>query len=178
MAKTSKAAPAKTKKQATPDGNEANIGISERNKQAVAADLNKLLSDEFVLYVKTRKFHWNVEGSQFHDLHLFFEKQYDELADIIDEVAERIRKIGHYALGAMQHYLKEASLLESLDNETTATEMLQELLDDHDTVIREMRELIGKFDGTYKDAGSADFITGLVEKHETMAWMLRATAKK
>src|SRR6187402_2257249 len=114
MAKESKVKPAaKTvTKASTKESQETNIGIIESNKQSVADELNKLLSDEFVLYTKTRKFHWNVEGAQFHDLHLFFEKQYTQIETIIDEVAERIRKIGHYALGSMQHYLQEASLLE------------------------------------------------------------------
>lgn len=167
-----------TKTKATNESNETNIGIVESNKQSVADELNKLLADEFVLYTKTRKFHWNVEGAQFHDLHLFFEKQYNQLALIIDEVAERVRKLGHYALGSMKHYLKEASLLENEDKANTADSMLQELLDDHETIIRRLRSDIEKFQEKYKDAGSADFITGLVEQHETMAWMLRATAKR
>lgn len=154
-----------------------NIGISESNKQAVADELNKLLADEFLLYTKTRKFHWNVEGAQFHDLHLFFEKQYTQLATMMDEVAERIRKIGHYALGSMNQFLKEASLLEHEDNETSSATMLQQLLEDHETIIRRLRSDIDKFQDKYKDAGTADFITGLIEQHETMAWMLRATAK-
>lgn len=164
-------------KATTKESQETNIGIIEANKQAVADELNQLLSDEFVLYTKTRKFHWNVEGAQFHDLHLFFEKQYTQIETIIDEVAERIRKIGHYALGSMQHYLKEASLLENTDQENTAASMLKELLEDHETIIRRLRSDIEKFQDKYKDAGSADFITGLIEQHETMAWMLRATAK-
>lgn len=164
-------------KAATKESQETNIGIIEANKQSVANELNKLLSDEFVLYTKTRKFHWNVEGAQFHDLHLFFEKQYNQLALIIDEVAERVRKLGHYALGSMKHYLQEASLLENEDKENTAATMLQELLEDHETLIRRLRADIETFQEKYKDAGSADFITGLVEQHETMAWMLRATAK-
>lgn len=165
-------------KAATAESKETNIGIVESNKQSVANELNKLLADEFVLYTKTRKFHWNVEGAQFHDLHMFFEKQYNQLALIIDEVAERVRKLGHYALGSMKHYLKEASLLENEDKANTADSMLQELLEDHETLIRRLRSDIEKFQDKFKDAGSADFITGLVEQHETMAWMLRATAKR
>ncbi|PSK90050.1 Dps family protein [Taibaiella chishuiensis] len=176
MAKSTSKPATKATKTAV-DLSEANIGISEANKQAVADELNKLLSDEFLLYTKTRKFHWNVEGAQFHDLHLFFEKQYTQLADIMDSVAERIRKIGHYALGSMSQFLKETSLLEHSDNETPASSMLAQLLDDHETIIRRLRSDIDKFQDKYKDAGSADFITGLIEAHETMAWMLRATAK-
>lgn len=177
MAKTTKTATAKPKGTSTTALSEANIGISTSNKQAVADELNKLLADEFLLYTKTRKFHWNVEGAQFHDLHLFFEKQYTQLATIMDEVAERIRKIGHYAIGSMKHFLQEASLLENEDAGTSSAAMLQQLLDDHETIIRKLRSDIDRFQEKYKDAGSADFITGLIEQHETMAWMLRATAK-
>lgn len=167
----------KNQKEITSVANDTNIGISEPNKQAVANELNKLLADEFVLYTKTRKFHWNVEGAQFHDLHLFFEKQYDQIAIIMDNVAERIRKIGHYAIGSMSQFLKEASLLEHEDQETPSSAMLQQLLEDHETIIRRLRKDIDTFQDKYKDAGTADFITGLIEQHETMAWMLRATAK-
>lgn len=157
---------------------EADIGITEKHKQAVADELNRLLSNEFLLYTKTRKFHWNVEGPQFHDLHLFFEKQYGQLAEIMDEVAERIRKIGHYALGSMKHYLAEATLLENEDHESSSESMLEQLLDDHETIIRHLRRCVDDFEEKYKDVGSADFITGLIKRHETMAWMLRATAKR
>ncbi len=175
--KQEKKAPAAAVKTNKAEATQTNIGISESNKQAVADELNQLLADEFLLYTKTRKFHWNVEGAQFHDLHLFFEKQYTQLADIMDAVAERIRKIGHYAIGSMNQFLKEASLLEHESYGTPASAMLQELLDDHETIIRRLRSDIDSFDNKYKDAGSADFITGLIEQHETMAWMLRATAK-
>ena len=64
--------------------------------QAVADKLQVLLADEHILYTKTRNYHWNVVGDNFHEMHLFFEGQYGELAEIIDEIAERIRMIGHY----------------------------------------------------------------------------------
>lgn len=174
-----KAIKSNNKNTGTDKGNQpgTNIGISNAHTQAVANELNSLLADEFVLYTKTRKFHWNVEGVNFHELHAFFEKQYDQLAIIMDEVAERIRKIGHYALGSMKHFLQEATLLESEDQSATAAEMLEQLLEDHETIIRRLRGNIDKFEEQYKDVASADFITGLIEQHETMAWMLRATAR-
>ena len=60
------------------------IGISPKNLQAVAAELSKLLADEFVLYTKTRNAHWNVEGPDFHSMHIFFEQQYEHLEDVVD----------------------------------------------------------------------------------------------
>lgn len=150
------------------------IGISEDNRQAVANILNHLLSDEFVLYTKTRKFHWNVQGIHFHDLHLFFESQYKELAEIMDEVAERIRKLGHYSLGTLQQFLQETDLLEHTDDESSAEVMLEALLEDHETIIREIRHAINPIEEKHKDVGTADFLTGLLEQHESMAWMLRS----
>ncbi len=151
------------------------IGISTANRKTVADDLNQLLADEVLLYIKTRKFHWNVVGPQFHDLHLFLEGQYNELALIVDAVAERVRKIGFYATGSMKQFLSDTQLKEHNADGGITFDMLSELISDHDTIIRHIRELITKFDETCDDAGSADFVTGLVEKHEKMAWMLRAT---
>jgi starvation-inducible DNA-binding protein len=150
------------------------IGISEDNRQAVANILNHLLADEFVLYTKTRKFHWNVKGIHFHDLHLFFESQYKELAEIMDEVAERIRKLGHYSLGTLQQFLDETNLLEHTDDGSSAEVMIEALLEDHETIIRELRKAIDPIQEKHKDAGTADFLTGLMEQHESMAWMLRS----
>lgn len=150
------------------------IGISEDNRQAVANILNHLLADEFVLYTKTRKFHWNVKGIHFHDLHLFFESQYKELAEIMDEVAERVRKLGHYSLGTLQQFLDETNLLEHTDDGSSAEVMIEALLEDHETIIRELRKAIDPIQEKHKDAGTADFLTGLMEQHESMAWMLRS----
>lgn len=150
------------------------IGISEDNRQAVANILNHLLADEFVLYTKTRKFHWNVKGIHFHDLHLFFESQYKELAEVMDEVAERIRKLGHYSLGTLQQFLAETNLLEHTDDGSSAEIMIEALLEDHETIIRELRKAIDPIQEKHKDAGTADFLTGLLEQHESMAWMLRS----
>jgi len=152
----------------------ADIGISEADRQAVATILNRILANEYVLYTKTRKFHWNVEGIHFHDLHLFFESQYKELAEMMDEVAERVRKIGHYALGTLQQFLKETDLLEHIDDGSSSTLMIEVLLDDHQTIIKEIRKVIDSVQGEYNDAGTADFLTGLMEQHEGMAWMLRS----
>lgn len=70
------------------------IGISEKNRNATAFILNTLLADEYVLYTKTRNYHWNVTGTHFSEYHKFFESQYEALDGIIDEVAERVRSLG------------------------------------------------------------------------------------
>jgi len=151
-----------------------NTGISEENSKKVADALNQVLADEFVLYTKTLNFHWNIEGRDFHALHLFLEEQYNQLQIIIDSVAERVRKVGHFSTGSMQEFLNAASLKEHQGAASISEEMIAELASDHDSMIRKTRTLIDDFE-EYDDAGSSDFITAIMKEHEKMAWMLRAS---
>ena len=153
---------------------EPNIGITQKNRQAVSVALAKLLADEFVLYTKTRNAHWNVEGSDFHAMHLFFESQYEQLGDIMDSVAERIRTIGHYAPATLKSFLKLTHLSEYTESRNKSLDFIKELLGDHESIIEFIRGNINPFANTYKDAGTSDYITGVMEAHEKMAWMLRA----
>jgi starvation-inducible DNA-binding protein len=89
-----------------------NIGLSEAQREGVVTILNTLLSDEYLLYTKTRNYHWNVVGPQFHDLHKFFEAQYNALNEIVDDVAERARALGGNAFGTMAEFLKHTRLKE------------------------------------------------------------------
>jgi starvation-inducible DNA-binding protein len=152
---------------------ETNIGISAEDKQKVATLLNKLLADENVLYIKTRNFHWNITGENFYGLHILLEKHYQELDGMIDDTAERIRQIGHFAVATMKDYLEITNLLEVEHHDLTAENMVKKLVEDHETIIRILRHDIIK-DENYKDEGTADFATALLEKHAKMAWMLRA----
>jgi len=150
-----------------------NIGISDAHLSETSNLLNSLLADEFTLYAKTRNYHWNVTGPHFSDLHKFFESQYEALDEIMDSVAERVRMLGHYALGTITDFAKSTRLVEGQQADN-ANKMIQSLLDDHETIIREIRNDINKVNDTCKDAGTADFLTGIMEDHEKMAWMLRA----
>lgn len=89
-----------------------NIGLSDEQREGVVGILNTLLADEYVLYTKTRNYHWNVVGPQFNDLHKFFEAQYNALNEIVDDVAERSRALGGSALGTMTEFLKFTRLKE------------------------------------------------------------------
>jgi len=153
------------------------IGIKPANTAQVAQSLNVLLSDEHVLYVKTRKAHWNVEGPDFLSIHRFFEEQYKQLEDIIDEIAERIRTIGHFAEATLASFLKETHLSEETREKNDSAGFMKALLQDHETIIIHLRENIDIYDNEWEDKGTSDFITGLMETHEKMAWMLRAHLK-
>lgn len=149
------------------------IGISPKNLKAVTSLLSIVLADEVVLYTKTRKFHWNVAGESFMELHLLFEKQYNELEEAIDEIAERINKLGEKTIGTMKEFLDITHLKEAPGVYPSRKEMIKELLTDHETVIKELRKAVEQCQDEYKDAGTADFLTGLMEDHETNAWKLR-----
>ena len=153
------------------------IGIKPENSVKVADSLNKLLSDEHVLYIKTRNAHWNVEGTDFAAIHKFFESQYIQLDEIIDQVAERIRAIDHYTEGTMTNFLKLTQLSEESRENNDSLSYIKDLLSDHESVIIELRENINRFAKDWHDLGSSDFITSLMETHEKMAWMLRAHLK-
>lgn len=155
----------------------ANIGLTDKNAQEIAQILNKILANEQVLYAKTRNYHWNYEGDNFMEMHKFFEGQYEELAEMIDEVAERIRQIGHYAEGRLKEYLKLTDLTEPAST-PDQQKQVKNLLDDHETIVRLLRNKVDETANKLKDAGTSDFLTGLMEKHEKMAWMLRAYTKK
>lgn len=155
-----------------------NIGISKENRQAVTDILSELLADEFLLYTKTLRAHWNLEGHDFHTKHEFFEEHYNAIKVFTDSVAERIRKVGHYAPGTMGDFLKLTHLSEKYEGDNTSPEYIAALLEDHDSIIQFIRKNIGKVEDEYKDAGTADFLTGLMQEHEEMAWMLRATIAK
>ena len=156
---------------------ETRIGIKQKLLEKVAFDLSKVLADEFVLYTKTRNAHWNVEGPDFHSAHKFFESQYEFLDEAMDDVAERIRSVGHYAPATLKDFLKLTKLSEESRKSNDSTGFTKELLADHEAIIIRLREYINVFAVDYNDAGSSDFITGLMEKHEKMSWMLRAHLK-
>jgi starvation-inducible DNA-binding protein len=150
-----------------------NTGIPENHLQPLATMLNTLLADEFVLYTKTRNYHWNVTGPGFMDLHKFFEGQYEELDIVIDDIAERSRAIGHFAVGSLKQYLSITRLLEG-ELAATSKEMLQNLLNDHETIIKILRNDIAVSADSYKDVGTSDFLTGLLKQHEKTAWFIRS----
>lgn len=151
------------------------IGLTDKSRAGVAAILNTVLADEYVLYTKTRNYHWNVVGPQFNDLHKFFESQYEAIDETIDEVAERVRALGEPSAGSMAEFLKLARLKESAsEKKLTAEKMIEHLLHDHEALITTLREDLETVASKFKDTGNQDFLTGLMEEHEKMAWMLRS----
>ncbi len=151
-----------------------NIGLTEEQRKGVSHLLNQDLSDAYLLLVKTKKYHWDVVGPQFRTLHLLWEEHYTALTESIDAIAERVRSLGGYPIGTMEGFLKLTSLKEHGGDVPTATGMVSNLVDDHEQIIRNLREHIDRSSEEFHDEGTADFLTGLMEEHEKMAWMLRS----
>lgn len=153
---------------------ENNIGITTANRQHVSDELAKLLGDEFIVYAKTRNAHWNVEGMDFYTKHLLFESQYKEIDEILDSIAERMRKIGHYAPATLTQLLQLTHLTEVTDYKNDSRGYVKILLEDHESIITFLRKIINPIGSVYSDVGTSDFLTGLLGQHEKMAWILRA----
>lgn len=149
------------------------IGIAQEHLQKVNNLLSVVLSDEMTLYIKTRKFHWNVAGESFMELHKLFESQYAELEVIIDTVAERIGKLGGKTIGTMNEFSLLSRIVEHPNEYPVRKSMLSQLLSDHEILITELRKDVDLCAIDYHDAGTADLLTGMLQQHETIAWILR-----
>jgi starvation-inducible DNA-binding protein len=150
-----------------------NIGISEKNLSDITTLLSSVLANDMTLYVKTRKYHWNVKGESFMELHKLFENHYKQLEESIDEIAERISKLGGNTIGTMKEFLELSSIEELPGNYPTSIDMISDLVKDHETIIIQLRQYVAECSNGLEDAGTADFLTGLLVEHETISWTLR-----
>jgi starvation-inducible DNA-binding protein len=148
------------------------IGINDRDREAIALGLSKLLADSYTLYLKTHNYHWNVTGPLFNTLHLMFEQQYTELAAAVDEIAERIRALGVAAPGSYKAFSAFATVEEARGDET-AEEMIRELVIGQEAVVRTARDVFPTADRA-SDEPTADLLTQRMQVHEKNAWMLRS----
>jgi starvation-inducible DNA-binding protein len=151
---------------------ELNTGISEQDRQQIAAKLAILLADSYSLYLKTHNYHWNVSGPLFNTLHQMFEQQYTELATAVDEIAERIRALGIKAPGSYSEFAKLTSIKEGSGDES-AEEMIRQLVVGQETVVRTARKAFPAADAA-NDEPTADLLTQRMQIHEKNAWMLRS----
>lgn len=172
MAKASKARSAKVSTAAGAAEVRIDIGISDKNRAAIAAELSKMLADSYTLYLMTHNFHWNVTGPLFNTLHQMFMDQYTEQWQALDDIAERIRALGHYAPGTYREYGKLTSIEEPSDI-PEALEMVRMLVKGNEAVAQTARAAFEKADAA-NDQPTADLLTQRLDVHEKNAWMLRS----
>lgn len=153
-----------------------NIGISAKDRKKIADGLSELLADSYALYLMTHNFHWNVIGPDFNSLHAMFMEQYTEQWTAIDEIAERIRSLGHPAPGTTRAFSKLASIKE-VEGVPNAQEMVKHLLIAQEAAARTARNVF-TFTEAANDQPTADLLTQRMDVHEKTAWMLRSLLKE
>lgn len=151
---------------------EVNIGIDQNARKEISQGLAHVLADTYTLYLQTHNFHWNVTGPMFETLHLLFEKQYNELWQAADLLAERIRSLGFPAPGTYAEFTKLATIKEHTGI-PDAKDMIRILLEGHECLSRSTRTLFSVAESA-RDASTADILTERMEAHEKTAWMLRS----
>jgi starvation-inducible DNA-binding protein len=148
-----------------------NVGMNDKARDSVCDGLSTLLAESYAVYLKTQNLHWNVVGPDFFSLHLMFEKQYEELAGAVDEIAERIRALGECVDATFSGFKALSSISESKPK--NSNEMLKALVQAHECVIclaRRLTEVAEK----QKDQATLDLLARRLGAHEKMAWMLRS----
>lgn len=152
------------------------IGLTQPALKEVADGLMDFLADTYSLYLKTQNFHWNLVGPHFYPLHVLFEKHYEDMAEAVDEIAERIRALGQYAEGSFSAFKKRSSIPE--ESKPIQTEvMVKRLIEGHEIISRHGRELISLCQDQH-DEISADLVIKRLSFHEKAAWMLRSHLSK
>lgn len=148
------------------------IGIDESTRQDIAHQVSGILADTYTLYLRTHRFHWNVTGPQFDTLHKVFEAHYNELWVATDELAERVRSLGHMAPGSYREFA-ELTALDDEPGNPGADDMIRSLVRGHETVIRRIRAALPTAQGA-ADESTAALLGDRLRVHEKTAWMLRS----
>ena len=147
-------------------------GISTEDRAKMVESLSKVLADAYMLYLKTHNFHWNVTGPLFSSLHVMFEEQYTEQWNALDEIAERIRALGHFAPATYKRYAELSNITEEPEV-LSSKEMIRQLVEGNEILIRTLRAGV-KVADELDDFPTADMLTTRMEVHEKNAWMLRS----
>lgn len=149
------------------------IGIAKEDRIEITDGLKRLLADSYTLYLQTHNFHWNVTGPQFRELHLMFEEHYTELAEAVDDIAERIRTLDVPAPGTYKA-LASLSSIEEVEGVPPTDQMVDLLTKGHEQVVKTCREVLAVAQKA-NDESTASLVSDRMRLHEKTAWMLRAT---
>jgi starvation-inducible DNA-binding protein len=154
-------------------------GMNDENRKAVIDILNQEVADHYVVLTKTRFYHWNVEGPEFHDIHELLDEHYALMSDIVDEIAEQCLKLGGQAAGTLAYFKENARIAEDEGDEIPDTRrMIENLMNDHETIMENLHEEIRATDEDYDDAVTSNLLQDISAKHHKMAWMLRMIIQK
>jgi len=156
------------------DKQTVDIGVKKDRRADVAEKMSTFLASTYTLYMKTLYYHWNVTGRNFHSLHELFEGQYQDLHSAGDEIAERIRALGHFTPGTYRDFAKMSSVEEDETLPGSASEMIENLLMDNETLSKEARGVL-KIAEAAEDEVTVDMMVDRMSVHDEAAWMLRSS---
>ncbi len=145
--------------------------LSQEAVDKISAALNPLVADSFALYLKTKNFHWHVSGRHFRDYHLLLDEQADGIFAGIDELAERVRKIGGTTLRSIGHVAKLKTVEDNDEAYVPPREMLRELMHDNKSFtssLRRAHEVADKYD----DSATTSILENFIDATERRTWFL------
>jgi len=149
-------------------------GVSEAHRKATIAILHQELADHYVLITKTKFYHWNVEGPEFHDIHTLLDEHYEIISDQVDELAEQALQLGGQAPGTLAYFVEHARLKEDGKEKIPDTRnMIENLLNDHEALMTSLHAEISDVEEKYDDKVTSNFLQEISAEHHKMAWMLR-----
>lgn len=152
------------------------IGINTDGRAATAQALSGFLASTYTLYMKTLYYHWNVTGPMFHSLHEMFEVQYEALHEAGDEIAERVRALGHKTPGTYRAFAELSKVKEDAELPADAMQMVKNLLADNEACSVHARETLAVAEEN-GDEVTVDILVARMAAHDETSWMLRATAE-
>jgi len=145
--------------------------LSQEAVEKISAALNPLVADAFALYIKTKNFHWHVSGRHFRDYHLLLDEQAEQIFSSIDDLAERVRKIGGTTLRSVGHLAKLTQIEDNDETFVPPREMLRELMEDNKKIVvslRKAHEVADKYD----DSATTSIIENFIDAAERRTWFL------
>lgn len=150
------------------------LEISDKDIEEVVIALNTLLADEFVLYTKIRNVYWNYSSPNYYEMHKFFKIQYELVDEMGNNIVKRVHSLGYFSLGSMKDFLNVTRLSEANENFDHSTRITQALISDHETIIGIVKKSVIPLTNKLQDSTTTELVTGIMEQHEKMAWMLRS----
>jgi starvation-inducible DNA-binding protein len=145
--------------------------LTPQEVRAVTEVVNPLIGDAFALYVKTKNFHWHMAGSHFRDYHLLLDEQADQIFDSIDDMAERVRKVGGTTVRSISHISELQTIDDDNDDVVPAGEMVQRLMNDNAHIAKNIRGAIAACDQS-RDSATSNLLQEILDQTERRKWFL------
>jgi len=148
--------------------------LNEKGRQEIAEHLNQLVADSFALYIKTKNFHWHVSGSHFRDYHRLFDEQATQVFEMIDTLAERVRKLGRPTIRSIGHISRLQHVADDDEVFLEPEKMIEILMYDNKDFCARMRAA-HKICADFNDVASSSILEVFIDETERRTWFLFET---